>query len=81
MNWQSLPPLLFLLVATLLEVSGDAIVRVAIFHRAGVPRVGLFLAGATLLFGYGTFLNLAPLESSEKSSDFISPPYLSYGSF
>ncbi len=62
MNWRSFHPLVFLLVATTLEVSGDAVVRLAIFHRAGVPRVGLFLAGATLLFGYGTLLNLAPLE-------------------
>jgi hypothetical protein len=61
-NWQRFPPLAFLLVATVLEVSGDAVVRLAIHHRAGVPRVGLFLAGATLLLGYGSFLNLAPLE-------------------
>jgi len=27
-----------------------------------VYRIGLFLAGAALLAGYGTFLNLAPLE-------------------
>ena len=25
-------------------------------------RIGLFVAGAALLFGYGCFLNLAPLE-------------------
>ncbi len=60
--WQSLPTLVLLLVATTLEVSGDALVRLALHHRAGVPRVGLFLAGATLLFGYGSFLNLAPIE-------------------
>jgi len=35
--WQSIDPLLFLLVATTLEVSGDAVVRLAIYHRAGVP--------------------------------------------
>ena len=56
------PPAVFLLVATILEVSGDAVVRFAIYHRAGIPRVGLFLAGATLLLGYGSFLNLAPIE-------------------
>ena len=28
----------------------------------GLARIGLFLAGAALLAGYGTFLNLAPLE-------------------
>jgi hypothetical protein len=55
-------PLVFLIVATLLEAGGDAIVRMAIYDHAGVARVALFFAGAALLFGYGTFLNLAPLE-------------------
>ena len=51
----------FLLVATTLEVSGDAIVRKAIFEQAGALRIGFFAAGAALLFGYGSFLNLAPV--------------------
>ncbi len=56
------PILLLLIVATILEVSGDALVRMAIFNHAGLLRLALFAAGATLLLGYGTFLNLAPLE-------------------
>lgn len=59
---QGIHPLVFLLIATTLEVSGDAVVRMAIYNHAGVIRVALFLAGAALLFGYGSFLNLAPLE-------------------
>jgi hypothetical protein len=55
-------PLVFLVIATLLEAGGDAIVRMAIYDHVGVARIGLFIAGAALLFGYGTFLNLAPLE-------------------
>lgn len=55
-------PLFFLLVATSLEVSGDAIVRKALFDHSGLARIGMFLGGAALLAGYGTFLNLAPLE-------------------
>ena len=51
-----------LLIATVLEASGDAIVGVAIYNHAGLIRVGLFLAGAALLVGYGSFLNLAPLD-------------------
>src|SRR5215469_16252402 len=54
--------LAFLVVATGFEVSGDAIVRKALFNHAGLARVGLFLLGAVLLTGYGTFLNLAPLQ-------------------
>jgi small multidrug resistance family-3 protein len=55
-------PLMLLLIATTLEVSGDAIVRKALYEYAGAARLGLFLGGAALLFGYGLFLNLAPLE-------------------
>ena len=53
---------LFLLVATSLETFGDAIVRIGIGQTAWLPRSGLFLAGAVLLFGYGLSLNLAPIE-------------------
>jgi small multidrug resistance family-3 protein len=57
----------FLLVATILEVSGDAIIRIALHNHAGVSalRIGLFVLGAALVFGYATFLNLAPLEFRE----------------
>lgn len=59
---QTIHPIFFLIVATALEVSGDAVLRLAIYDRAGLYRVALFLIGAVLLFGYGTFLNLAPLQ-------------------
>jgi small multidrug resistance family-3 protein len=55
-------PLVFLIIATTLEVSGDAVVRIAIFEHVGLYRIGLFWLGAALLLGYGTSLNLAPLE-------------------
>ena len=57
-----MPVLLALVIATALEVTGDAIIRKSLFEHAGLARIGLFLAGAVLLAGYGTFLNLAPLE-------------------
>ena len=57
-----LHPLAFLLVATTLEVSGDAVVRIGLYRHAGAARIGLLAAGAALLFGYGTCLNLAPLD-------------------
>ena len=59
---QGIPVVVLLLAATMLEVSGDAVVRTAIYNHVGPARLGLFLAGAALLLGYGTFLNLAPLE-------------------
>ena len=53
---------LFLFVATTLETFGDAVVRMAIGQTAWAVRGALFAAGALLLFGYGVFLNLAPVE-------------------
>ena len=59
---QNLSPLVFLLIATILEVSGDALVRKGIYNHTGSARIGLMVIGAALLFGYGLSLNLAPLE-------------------
>ncbi len=59
---QGVPPLILLVIATTLEVGGDAVIRIAIYNHVGAIRIGLFLAGAMLLFGYGSFLNFAPLE-------------------
>jgi small multidrug resistance family-3 protein len=54
-------PVWFLLIATTLEVCGDAIVRKAMYEHAGIARVGLVVAGMALLLGYGFSLNLAPV--------------------
>jgi hypothetical protein len=59
---QSLPITLLLMIATTLEVSGDALVRMAIHEHTGLARAALLLAGAALLLGYGSFLNIAPVE-------------------
>jgi hypothetical protein len=59
---QGIPAVVLLLAATILEASGDAVVRMAMYNHVGLVRFGLFIGGAALLFGYGTFLNLAPLQ-------------------
>lgn len=59
---QGVPILGLLLIATTLEAGGDAIVRMAIYNHEGLIRLGLFLLGAVLLLGYGSFLNLAQLD-------------------
>lgn len=56
-----IPPWLFVLIATVLEATGDAIIRKAIYNHAGLARSGLMLIGAALVFGYGFVLNLAPV--------------------
>jgi len=63
MRWPDHVPLpVFLLIAALLEAGGDAILRKALLESAGVARVALFAAGAVILAGYGTVVNLAPLD-------------------
>ncbi|HEY0267053.1 MAG TPA: hypothetical protein VGC16_09895 [Rhizomicrobium sp.] len=59
---ESVPVLVFLIVATAMEVTGDALIRKGLYDHAGAWRIVLFLLGIALLTGYGTFLNLAPLE-------------------
>ena len=53
---------LFVLAATVLEATGDAVVRIALHHPSLPMRIGLFLIGGVLLTLYGTSLNLAPVE-------------------
>jgi small multidrug resistance family-3 protein len=51
----------FLIAATSFEASGDALVRLGLFERAGSARLAVMAVGAVLLFAYGVMLNLAPL--------------------
>lgn len=51
-----------LIVATTLEVTGDAIIRLGLGQSATAMKGAYFLAGAVLVFGYGLTLNLAPIE-------------------
>jgi hypothetical protein len=60
--FEGIHPLIFLLIATVLEVSGDAVVRMGIYNHSGAVRLAWFAGGAILLFGYGLIVNLAPLE-------------------
>jgi small multidrug resistance family-3 protein len=53
---------LFVLLATILEASGDAVIRLSIHSHALSTRIALFLLGSVLLACYGTSLNLAPVE-------------------
>jgi uncharacterized membrane protein len=54
--------MMFLVIATTLEVTGDAIIRNGIVQRSLGSKAAFFLVGAALLFGYGLTLNLAPIE-------------------
>lgn len=54
--------LLFLIVATAMEVTGDAIVRIGIGQQGLSMKLAHFIGGGLLLFGYGYALNSAPIE-------------------
>lgn len=62
---------LFVLLATILEATGDAVVRQAIHARSMPTRIGLFLVGAAALALYGTSLNLAPIEFAQVTGLYI----------
>lgn len=62
---------LFVLAATILEASGDAVVRIALHHPSFPTRIGLFLLGAVLLTLYGTSLNLAPVDFATVTGMYI----------
>ena len=64
-------PLIVLLLATTLEVSGDAVVRIAIYNHSGLARLGFLVVGAALLLGYGSSVNLTPLEFGQVAGLYI----------
>ncbi len=51
----------FLIAATAMEASGDAVVRIGLFEKTGGIRLGTIVLGGALLLGYGVALNLTPL--------------------
>lgn len=59
---QNIPPIVFLVIATILEVTGDAIIRLCVYNHTGLARIGYGLIGTLLLLGYAISLNLAPVE-------------------
>lgn len=62
---------LFVLMATILEATGDAIVRVALHQNSMPYRIALYAVGAVLLTLYGTSLNLAPVEFAQVTGIYI----------
>ena len=61
-NIQNIHPFVFILICTIFEATGDAVVRKSIYNHTGTIRIALLVLGMILLLGYGVFLNLAPVE-------------------
>jgi len=69
---------LFVFAATILEATGDAIVRIALHHPSASARIGLFLLGGLLLTLYGTSLNLAPVEFATVTGLYIATLFIAF---
>jgi hypothetical protein len=69
---------LFVLLATALEATGDAVVRIALHERSGMARVWLYLLGAFALTLYGTSLNLAPVEFAQVTGIYIATLFVMF---
>lgn len=69
---------MFVLVATILEATGDAVIRVALHHSSLPARIGLFLLGAILLALYGTSLNLAPVDFATVTGMYIAILFVAF---
>ena len=68
----------FIIAATIFEAVGDAVMRVALHHRATPGRVGLFAAATVLLAMYGAFLNLAPVEFAEATCIYLASLFIAF---
>ena len=51
-----------LLLASILEAGGDAIMRTALRSSGPLPRIGFFGLGALVLFAYGYAVNAPPWD-------------------
>ena len=66
----------FLILATALEVTGDAIIRIGLGRDVVAVKGAYFAAGAVLLFGYGLCLNLAPIEFHRVAGIYIATLFI-----
>jgi hypothetical protein len=66
----------FLIAATAMEASGDAVVRIGLFEKTGAIRVVTLVGGAALLLGYGIALNLTPLPFARVVGLYIATLFL-----
>jgi drug/metabolite transporter (DMT)-like permease len=68
----------FIIAATIFEAVGDAVMRVALHHRAMPSRIGLFVLASILLTMYGAFLNLAPVEFAEATGIYLASLFTAF---
>jgi hypothetical protein len=71
--------LAYVVVATIFEAVGDAIMRVALRSPYALPgRIALFALASVLLTLYGLFLNLAPVEFATVTGIYLASLFIAF---
>ena len=68
----------YVLLATILEATGDAVIRVALHRESTAGRVSFFLLGTVLLALYGTSLNLAPVDFATVTGLYVAAVFITF---
>lgn len=71
--------LAFVVLATIFEAVGDAVMRIALQWRYALPgRIALFALGSILLALYGLLLNLAPVEFATVTGVYLASLFIAF---
>lgn len=71
--------LAFVVVATMFEALGDAVMRIALQTSFALPaRLALFGLASVLLAMYGLFLNLAPVEFATVTGTYLASLFIMF---
>ena len=71
--------LAFVIVATIFEAVGDAVMRIALRYPYSLPgRIGLFGLASVLLTLYGLSLNLAPVEFATVTGVYLASLFIAF---
>jgi hypothetical protein len=68
----------FVLVATIFEASGDAVIRLSLQNNSVAGRILFFALGSILLALYGTSLNLATMDFAAVTGLYIATLVVSF---
>jgi hypothetical protein len=70
--------LAFIVLATIFEAVGDALMRIALHYHIMPGRIFLFASATVLLAMYGVFLNLAPTEFASATGIYLGSLFIAF---
>jgi hypothetical protein len=68
----------FIVLATIFEAVGDALMRMALHYHVLPGRLALFASATVLLALYGAFLNLAPVEFAAATGLYLASLFIAF---